>query len=47
MEVFATLTPGLRPHLGRDWYFLADLQISVTKELGVDLGYVFWLMKAW
>ena len=42
-----TLTPGMRTHLGDDWYFLAGLQTPVTQQRGVDLGYIFWFMKAW
>jgi hypothetical protein len=42
-----TLTPGIRTHLGNDWYFLAGLPTPVTKERIADLGMVFWFMKAW
>jgi hypothetical protein len=42
-----TLTPGIRTHLGHDWYFLAGLPVPVTKERVADLGMIFWFMKAW
>jgi hypothetical protein len=42
-----TLTPGMRTHLGNDWYFLAGLQVPVTKDRSADLAYIFWFMKAW
>jgi hypothetical protein len=41
------LTPGMRTHLGNDWYFLAGLPVPVTKERTADLGIIFWIMKAW
>jgi hypothetical protein len=41
------LTPGIRSHLGRDWYFLAGLPIPVTKDRVADFGMIFWFMKAW
>jgi hypothetical protein len=41
------LTPGMRTHLGNDWYFLAGLPIPVTKDRVADLGIIFWFMKAW
>ena len=43
----ATLTPGLRTHLGRDWYFLAGLPTPLTSARVGDLGMIFWFMKAW
>jgi len=43
----ATLTPGMRTHLGRDWYFLAGLPTPVTKDRIGDIGMIFWFMKAW
>jgi hypothetical protein len=43
----ATLTPGIRTHLGRDWYFLAGLPTPVTSARIGDLGLIFWFMKAW
>ena len=42
-----TLTPGLRTHLGNDWYFLAGLPIPVTNDRVAELGMIFWFMKAW
>jgi hypothetical protein len=42
-----TLTPGIRTHLGQDWYLLAGLPTPFTKERVVDLGMIFWFMKAW
>jgi hypothetical protein len=38
-----TLTPGIRTHLGHDWYFLAGLPTPVTKERVADLGMIFGL----
>jgi hypothetical protein len=43
----ATLTPGMRTHLGRDWYFLAGLPTPVTSSRIGDIGMIFWFMKAW
>jgi hypothetical protein len=43
----ATLTPGMRTHLGRDWYFLAGLPTPVTSARIGELGMIFWFMKAW
>jgi hypothetical protein len=43
----AFLTPGIRTHLGNDWYFLAGLPIPVTKDRNDDLAMIFWFMKAW
>jgi hypothetical protein len=42
-----TLTPGMRTHLGNDWYFLAGLEVPVTKQRSADLAAIFWFMKAW
>ena len=42
-----TLTPGIRTHLGDDWYFLAGLPTPLTKARVADLGMIFWFMKAW
>ena len=42
-----TLTPGIRTHLGHDWYFLAGLPTPLTNERVGDLGMIFWFMKAW
>ena len=46
-ETSVTLTPGLRTHVGHDWYFLAGLPIPVTNSRVADLGMIFWFMKAW
>jgi hypothetical protein len=43
----ATLTPGIRTHLGSDWYFLAGVPTPVTHERIGDIGMIFWFMKAW
>jgi len=43
----ATLTPGMRTHVGRDWYFLAGLPTPVTNQRIGELGMIFWFMKAW
>jgi hypothetical protein len=43
----ATLTPGIRTHLGNDWYFLAGLPTPLTSERIGDFGMIFWFMKAW
>jgi hypothetical protein len=43
----ANLTPGLRTHLGRDWYFLAGLPTPLTSTRIGDIGMIFWFMKAW
>jgi hypothetical protein len=42
-----TLTPGMRTHLGNDWYFLAGLPTPLTNQRLGDLGMIFWFMKAW
>jgi len=41
------LTPGMRSHLGNDWYFLAGLPIPLTTQRVGDIGMIFWFMKAW
>ena len=41
------LTPGLRTHLGRDFYFLAGLPTPVTTQRIGDIGMIFWFMKVW
>jgi hypothetical protein len=46
-RTWVALTPGIRAHVGNDWYFLAGLPTPVTRERIADLGMVFWLMKAW
>jgi hypothetical protein len=42
-----SLTPGIRTHLGNDWYFLAGVPVPLTEARVADLGMVFWFMKAW
>jgi hypothetical protein len=42
-----TLAPGLRTHLGRDWYFLAGLPTPLTGARVADLGMILWFIKAW
>ena len=42
-----TLTPGMRTHVGNDWYFLAGLPTPVTTQRIGDIGMIFWFMKAW
>ena len=42
-----TLTPGMRTHLGNDWYFLAGLPVPLTTQRVGDIGMIFWFMKAW
>ena len=42
-----TLTPGMRTHLGRDWYFLAGLPTPLASQRIGDIGMIFWFMKAW
>jgi hypothetical protein len=42
-----TLTPGMRTHLGNNWYFLAGLPTPVTNARVADFGMIFWFMKAW
>ena len=46
-QTSVTLTPGMRTHLGNDWYFLAGLPTPVTKDRVGDIGMIFWFMKAW
>ena len=46
-QTSVTLTPGLRTHVGNDWYFLAGLPTPVTNARVADLGMIFWFMKAW
>ena len=43
----ATITPGIRTHLGNDWYFLAGLPTPLTSQRVGDIGMIFWFMKAW
>jgi hypothetical protein len=42
-----SLTPGIRTHLGNDWYFLAGIPVPLTEARVADLGMIFWFMKAW
>jgi hypothetical protein len=42
-----TLTPGMRTHLGNDWYFLGGVPVPLTNERIGDIGMSFWFMKAW
>jgi hypothetical protein len=42
-----TLTPGLRTHLGRGWYFLAGLPTPLTTARVADLGMILWFVKSW
>lgn len=46
-ETRVTLTPGIRTHLGRDWYLLAGLPMPLTKSRVADLGVILWFVKAW
>ena len=46
-QTSVTLTPGMRTHVGNDWYFLAGLPTPVTNARVADLGMIFWFMKAW
>jgi hypothetical protein len=46
-QTSVTLTPGIRTHVGHDWYFLAGLPTPLTKQRVADLGMIFWVMKAW
>ena len=41
----ATLTPGFRTHLGRDWYALGGIEIPVTGRRPFEESAIFWLMK--
>jgi hypothetical protein len=42
-----SLTPGIRTHLGNDWYLQAGIPTPVTKQRVADFGLICWLMKAW
>jgi hypothetical protein len=42
-----TLTPGMRTHLGNDWYFLAGLPTPLTSQRVGEIGMILWFMKAW
>ena len=41
------ITPGIRTHVGNDWYFLAGLPTPLTSQRVGDIGMIFWFMKAW
>ena len=41
----ATLTPGFRTHLGRDWYALGGVGVPVTGPRPFEENAIFWLMK--
>jgi hypothetical protein len=43
----ATITPGMRTHLGNDCYFLAGLPKPLTSKRIGDIGMIFWFLKAW
>jgi hypothetical protein len=42
---FVSLTPGIRTHLGRNWFFLAGLEIPVTANAGFSERLNFQLVK--
>ena len=42
-----SLTPGIRTHVGGDWYVLAAVETPVTGSRGFDSTGFFWFMKAW
>lgn len=44
-QTTATLTPGFRTHLGRDWYALGGIDVPVTSHRPFEEGVTFWLMK--
>jgi hypothetical protein len=46
-QTSVTLTPGIRTHLGDDWYFLAGVPVPATKQRIGDIGTIIWLMKDW
>jgi hypothetical protein len=46
-QTSVVLTPGMRTHLGSDWYFLAGLPIPLSNQRVGDIGMIFWFMKAW
>ena len=43
----ASLSPGLRTHLGGDYYLLAAVELPVTGSHTFDGTGYFWFMKAW
>jgi hypothetical protein len=46
---FLSLTPGLRTHLGNNWYFLIGVDVPVTgpKSLNYAWGPIVWFMKVY
>jgi Putative MetA-pathway of phenol degradation len=40
-----TLTPGVRTHLGNDWFFLAGVEVPVTGPLPFNERFTFVLVK--
>jgi hypothetical protein len=40
-----TLTPGIRTHLGQNWYLLGAVEVPVTSNKGFDYQILFGLMK--
>jgi hypothetical protein len=46
-QTSVVLTPGMRTHVGNDWYFLAGLPVPVTNQRVGNIGMIFWFMKAW
>jgi len=46
-QTSVVLTPGMRTHVGNDWYFLAGLPVPTTNQRVGDIGMIFWFMKAW
>ena len=40
-----TLTPGVRTHLGQNWYLLGAVEVPVTYNKGFDYQILFGLMK--
>ncbi len=46
-QTSVVLTPGMRTHLGNDWYFLAGLPVPLTNQRVGNIGMIFWFMKAW
>jgi hypothetical protein len=46
-QTSVTLTPGIRTHLGHDWYFLAGLPTPLTETRVANLGMILWFVKSW
>ena len=46
---YLSLTPGLRFHLGNDYYFLAGVEVPVTGPKTENFAYapIFWISKVW